>query len=63
MVDNCWEFKNCDVKEDCPAYPDFGHSCYGIKETLCRGEVQGDYWIKIERCRKCDYYLALMNRK
>jgi hypothetical protein len=54
---NCWEFKNCQVKDECPAYPMFGKLCFSVKGTLCEGQVQGDYQEKIARCRaECDFY-------
>ena len=54
---NCWEFKNCQTKEECPAYPIHGRLCFSVKGTLCEGKVQGDYNEKIQRCREtCDFY-------
>ena len=56
MKMNCWEYKKCSVKEDCPAFPDFGKICFSIEGTLCGGDVQGKYTEKIQRCRECEFY-------
>ena len=60
MEENCWEYKKCIVKEECPAYPKFGKVCFSIEGTLCGGEVQGEYTIKIHRCRQCQFYAQIM---
>lgn len=60
---NCWEYKNCSVFEECPAYPSFGNICFSIEGTLCGGEVQGTYAQKIQRCRECNFYGKLMEEK
>ena len=60
---NCWEYKNCTVQEDCPAYPSFGDICFSIEGTLCGGEVQGAYAQKIQRCRECNFYAKIMKEK
>ena len=54
---NCWEFKECESKEECPAYPIYGRLCFSVEGTLCEGKVQGIYREKIQRCRDtCDFY-------
>ncbi len=55
---NCWEFKKCgkDKTGDCPAYPNGGKVCYLLAGTMCEGEIQGIYAIKIGSCRECDFY-------
>lgn len=62
---NCWEFKKCgkDTTGDCPAYPKGGRVCYLVAGTLCGGKAQGAYAIKINNCRDCDYYHALVINK
>jgi methyl-accepting chemotaxis protein len=56
----CWDHGNCSVKNECPAHPRFGRNCFAVAGTLCRGEVQGAYQEKIEECRKCSFYLEVM---
>ncbi len=57
----CWEFKECPVKEKCPAYPDKGFACWTVEGTLCRGERQGAYSEKVRACRTlCQYYNGVM---
>ncbi len=55
---NCWEAKDCGVKE-CPSY-EFTDNlrCWEVSGTLCHGEVQGRYAQKIKDCRKCDVYIS-----
>lgn len=62
--ENCWEFKKCGKEKDCPAYPYKGTTCYVVKATLCRGEIQGGYEDKVKACRTaCDFYKRLMSSK
>ena len=58
---NCWEFKKCGregggVKSielgTCPAYPDYGQQCARVAGTLCGGEVQGTFALKLGNCQK-----------
>lgn len=56
----CWEVMGCKVREGCPAYPEFGRACFAVPGTLCRGQKQGDFESKIERCRKCPFYGEVM---
>jgi hypothetical protein len=60
---NCWEFKKCGRKEDCPAYPHHGRICWYIAGTFCEGKIQGEYAQKIKDCRKCEFYIKLMVKK
>jgi hypothetical protein len=64
---NCWEFKKCGrevggVKAAelgvCPAYPDNGKLCARVAGTLCRGQVQGSFAVKLANCLKCEFYLS-----
>ena len=63
---NCWEFMKCGRDQDgsvkCPAYPNFGRSCWAVAGTLCSGKIQGSYATKLEDCRKCAYYNAMLER-
>ena len=57
---NCWEFKKCGKQSDCPAYPGQGKICFSVKGTLCRGEIQGGFVDKIQKCKSgCDFYQVL----
>ena len=62
---NCWEFMKCGREEGglnvyelgvCQAYPDNGKQCAIVAGTLCGGNVQGTYAMKIFDCVKCDFY-------
>ena len=58
---NCWDYRNCQVKEDCPAHPMFGKLCFSVQGTLCDGQIQGEYKDKIARCRtECEFYQKKM---
>ncbi len=68
---NCWELKSCGREKGgaksaelgvCPAYPEFGHSCWGILRTLCGDKVQGTFAEEKRRnCVVCSVY-QLFNR-
>jgi len=62
----CWEFMHCGRDKDgsvkCPAYPNFGRSCWAVAGTLCSGKVQGSYAAKLEDCRKCAFYNAMLEK-
>jgi chemotaxis signal transduction protein len=51
----CWEEKKCHKKE-CPAHGNADRRCWMISKTLCRDEIQGSFYEKIEACRKCNFY-------
>ncbi len=51
----CWSEKEC-TKSDCPAYSSHDRQCWQIEGTLCRDEVQGSYYKKIEDCKECLFY-------
>lgn len=62
---NCWDFMNCgreaggrNVAEKgiCPAYPDGGKTCARVAGTLCKGEIQGTFAVKLMECLHCSYY-------
>ncbi len=65
MLPNCWEIKKCGREKGgknektlgvCPAYPDYGHSCWIVAGTFCRGEVQGTFAQKERMCILCEVY-------
>ena len=62
---NCWEFKSCGREEGgsnakalgvCPAYNGNGKCCARVAGTLCAGEVQGTFAVKLRECMNCDFY-------
>jgi methyl-accepting chemotaxis protein len=59
--ENCWERVKCGREDSCPAHPDHGRECFAVTATMCRGEEQGSYEQKIEKCRVCQFYLDLMS--
>ena len=63
----CWEFMKCgrDVDKEikCPAYPNFGRTCWVVAGTFCEGKVQGTFAQKCEDCRKCDFYKKVVNKE
>ncbi|MEW6114025.1 MAG: two-CW domain-containing protein [Thermodesulfobacteriota bacterium] len=58
---NCWEHRKCGRERSCPAYPNHGRNCFAVTGTWCRGEEQGTYEAKIDKCRElCRFYEELM---
>jgi hypothetical protein len=62
---NCWEFKKCGREAGgaravelgvCPAYPNDGHQCARVTGTLCGGQVQGTFALKLANCMDCEFY-------
>jgi hypothetical protein len=62
---NCWEFKKCGREDGgakieelgaCPATPENGKHCARVAGTLCGGEVQGTFAMKLSNCMLCDFY-------
>ena len=33
-----------------------GRACWALSGTLCEGEAQGTFAIKLGNCKKCDFY-------
>jgi methyl-accepting chemotaxis protein len=59
--ENCWELVKCGREEMCPAYPHHGRECFAVTATMCRGEEQGSYQEKIQKCRdECKFYKHVM---
>lgn len=57
----CWEHLRCGRERECAAYPSHGRNCFAVTGTMCRGEKQGTYEEKIQRCREsCEFYKVLM---
>ena len=62
---NCWEFMECGREDGginssklgiCPSYPDKRKCCARVSGTLCGGELQGTFAIKLINCMECKYY-------
>ncbi len=61
MRRNCWEAHSCGEAHLCPAYPSNGRTCYAVTGTFCRGQIQGAYVKKIEKCREsCSFFREVM---
>ncbi len=52
----CWEYKNCDWIEECPAHPKFGDCCVVIQGTLCCADHE--LVDKVLSCKKCSFYCS-----
>jgi two-component system NtrC family sensor kinase len=63
----CWEVMKCGRDNDsapkCPAYPNFGRTCWAVAGTFCEGKAQGTFAQKYEDCRKCQFYQEVKNRE
>ena len=46
---SAWEFK-------------LGHLCWVVNGTLCHGEVQESWEKKMDTCKNCDVFWAMMPR-
>jgi two-component system NtrC family sensor kinase len=61
----CWEFMKCgrdrDATVKCPAYPNFGRTCWVVAGTFCQGKVQGTFAQKCEDCNKCEFHHKVMS--
>ena len=61
MKQRCWEATRCGREDICPAYPNNGRTCYAVTGTMCRGERQGTFKEKIEKCRSmCGFYKVIL---
>ncbi len=57
----CWEKKKCDVKETCPAWEfQSGHLCWFLCGTKCDCTHDISQKEKIEICKQCDIFQALL---
>lgn len=74
MKQNCWDYKNCDQRTNCPAYTEKklngihsgengGRSCWMIAGTLCGDKVQGRFAQKIGTCQECAFYKAVKHEE
>ncbi|MBI4962266.1 MAG: hypothetical protein HY913_03235 [Desulfomonile tiedjei] len=62
QAQNCWDLLKCGKQVGCPAHPNHGRDCFAVTATMCRGELQGSYDEKIEKCRSlCGFYKGMMD--
>lgn len=63
----CWEYMKCgrdnDATSKCPAYPNFGRTCWVVAGTFCEGMAQGTFAQKYEDCLKCKFYREVISKK
>ncbi len=59
----CWDLMQCpkDRMNQCPAYEfHSGDMCWFVNGTQCRGKNFGSWEEKMETCRNCDVFKALL---
>ena len=62
----CWMIRRCPVetKRRCPAWEfQVGHFCWFINGTICHGEVQDSWRMKMKICRQCKVLLTMLPRQ
>jgi hypothetical protein len=61
----CWVIHECPMerRQNCPSW-EFraGHICWFINGTMCHGYIQENWQKKMELCRKCKVFRAMMPR-
>ncbi len=67
MQEKCWEYMKCGRDQDsalkCPAYPNFGRTCWAVAGTFCEGKAQGTFAQKYESCQKCEFYQKIKDKE
>jgi two-component system NtrC family sensor kinase len=67
MQTKCWEYMHCGRDKDsalkCPAYPNFGRTCWAVAGTFCEGKAQGTFAQKYEDCKKCEFYRKVKDKE
>jgi hypothetical protein len=54
-ISPCWEIKQCEMKEKCPAWEfQGGHLCWFLNGTLCACAQGCSLEEKAEKCRSCE---------
>lgn len=57
----CWEEKQCSLKEQCPAWEfNSGNICWYMCGTLCDCTKDACHTEKMEICKSCEIFKALM---
>jgi hypothetical protein len=62
-VGNCWEIKSCPLerRETCTAWNfNAGRFCWFISGTYCQGDFQNTWKNKIQLCRQCVVFQAMI---
>jgi two-component system NtrC family sensor kinase len=63
----CWEYMHCGRDKDsalkCPAYPNYGRTCWAVAGTFCEGKAQGTFAQKYENCEKCEFYRKVKDKE
>ena len=58
----CWDKKQCDLKENCPAWEfQSGHLCWFLCGTLCECTQDTDNKSKLSICRSCEIFTSLLD--
>ena len=60
----CWMVRRCPVetKQRCPAWEfQVGHFCWFINGTICHGEVQDSWRVKMKICRQCKVFRTVVS--
>ena len=60
----CWAIERCPVetRQKCPAWEfQCGHLCWFINGTICRGEPQESWRVKMEKCRECEVLRSILS--
>jgi two-component system, NtrC family, sensor kinase len=67
MQEKCWEYMKCGRDQDsalkCPAYPNFGRTCWAVAGTFCEGKAQGTFAQKYESCQKCEFFQKMKDKE
>ena len=59
----CWAVRRCpaEAKRRCPAWEfQVGDFCWFINGTICHGEVQDSWRMKIKMCRQCKVFRTML---
>lgn len=58
----CWDKKQCDLKEQCPAWEfQAGNLCWFLCGTLCECTQDTDSKSKLNVCRSCEIFTSLLD--
>ena len=59
----CWDIKKCNLstRVNCPAWEfQIGNLCWFVNGTICCGEVHDNWHAKMEYCRECEMFHAML---
>ena len=60
----CWMIRNCpmEIRQNCPAWEfQVGHLCWFINGTICHGQVQDSWRMKMKICRQCKVFRTIVS--